>query len=128
MNPRTTVWLIGLALAAFAFIYFLEGRLREASQRANEPKRLLASFDPQSISSIEVARSNQVIRAERKDDGWYLTAPINYPAQSGGIDHWLTMVGLLPRQPVLSAAELLARPKAAAEFGIDPPPITPVLK
>src|SRR2546426_9554717 len=124
MNPRTTVWLIGLAVAAFAFIYFIEGRLREASQRAKEPKRLLAGFDPQAISSIEVARSNQVIRAERKDDGWYLTAPIYYPAQSGSIEHWLTTVGLIPRQPVLSASELLARTKAAAEFGIDPPQIT----
>ena len=119
MNPRTTWWLVTLAAGLSAFIFFYERHLGGPG-RAAQPD-LLPGFDPKSITSVEVMRSNQVIRVVRTNNLWYLASPVNYPAQPERIEQLLDTVRTLKRQALFSDAELVARNQASLPVGINPP-------
>src|SRR5687767_4509098 len=121
MNSKTTFWLCASAIALLAFIYFFERRLPSRSGAAPPTPPLLPGFDPRLIESIEFSFSNRVIRAERSNDSWHLSSPVRYPARKVALENLLSSISLLRRSPLLAPEELLARPGATAEFGIDPP-------
>ncbi len=62
MNSKTTWRLFLLAVAAFAFIYFVERRVPDSGPSGKS--RVFARITPAAVTGIEVHSSNQVIRAE----------------------------------------------------------------
>ena len=66
MNTRLTWWLVGTALALFVLLVVLERRDRTAAGADDAAAALLAGFEPIQITSLEISRSNQTIRAERR--------------------------------------------------------------
>src|SRR4029077_19472348 len=117
MNSRTTWWLVTLAVGLSAFIFFYERHLGGPG-RAAQPDLLLPGFNPKSITSVEVMRSNQVIRVVRTNNLWYLASPVSYPAQPERIEQLLETVRALNRQPLFSDAQLLALNQASIPVGI----------
>jgi hypothetical protein len=107
---------MGLALGFFLFIFFFERHFSARDQREGAGP-LLPAFHPRQITSIEIIR-NPILRVEQKDDSWFLTSPVNYPAQAARIDYVLNTIKSLKHQPLFSGAELLKRPRAESEFGI----------
>ncbi|MEO8426150.1 MAG: DUF4340 domain-containing protein [Verrucomicrobiota bacterium] len=120
MNSRTTWWLVTLAAGLCAFIFFYERHLGGPGGTA-QPDLLLPRFSPALIASIEVLRSNQVIRVVRTNNLWYLASPVSYAAQPERIEQLLETVRTLKRQALFSDAELLARDQASLPVGINPP-------
>jgi hypothetical protein len=128
MNFKTTAWLAGLATSLFLFIFLYERHLPEFDASSVAADSLLPGFDPASVWAIELTRSNRlVLRAERTNDAWTLSAPIRYPAQQTTINNLLATISLLKRRAVMTADELIGRPEAPAEFGISPPEASLVL-
>lgn len=126
MNSRITWWLLALAAGVFAFIMFVERRL--APSGSPQPVFVLPAFNPRAIVAVEIIRSNLALRAERRETGWQLTAPIQYPAQTDVIEALLARLGALPREPLFSEAELRAHPTAPMDFGTQPPRVALLLR
>ena len=120
MNPKTTWWLVGLAVALFGFIFFFE-RNRDPA-RAPRPTRILPGFTAAQVATVQVRRGNQAaVRFERTNDGWSLSAPLVYPARSSAVEALLKRLENLSPQTVISAQELSARNQTAADFGLAEP-------
>jgi hypothetical protein len=116
MNSKSTLGWLLLALGLFAYIF-----LFERHSRAPVPhRRLFPDLDPEKVTSVEILRSNNVIRAERTNGQWLLAEP-HYPAQSTAIDNWLALLGSLNQRTHITAQELLDQPGGLAAFGLDPP-------
>src|SRR5256885_205980 len=119
MNSKGTFYLTVLALGVFAYIFFFERHALDTEQRAQ--LKLFPDFDAGKVASVEILRSNSVIRVERTNDQWQLTRPIIYPAQSTVIENWLGVFHSLNRHLYISAEDLLAHPGGLAAFGLEDP-------
>ncbi len=119
MNPRTTVWLVAIALGLFGYIYFVELHSPDSAADARGPGRLLPEFDPSSVTSVEVTRTNETIRAEVINDQWHLTHP-PYPAQAAVIEAFLQGFAQLTRHQEISAKDV-ADAGGLAPFGLETP-------
>jgi hypothetical protein len=125
MNSKSTLYLTVLALGSFAYIYFFERHTLDTEQRAERAMKLFPDFDVGEVASVEIIRSNTVIRVERARDQWQMTRPIPiYPAQSTAIENWLGLFHALNRRACISAEELQAQPGGVAAFGLEEPQAT----
>lgn len=122
MNPRTTRWLLVLVVGLFVYIYYFERHSVPTSKPGVASAPLLAAFRPESVNTVEIIRSNLVIRAERVRDGWRLTTP-PYPAQRTVVEGLIEAVGRLTRRGHIKAVEILAQGGLRA-FGLEPPVAT----
>ncbi|HUL51630.1 MAG TPA: DUF4340 domain-containing protein [Candidatus Nitrosotalea sp.] len=120
MNSRTTLALLVLALGLGAYIFLVERPVHISRSRATVNAPLLTDFDPSKVTSIEILRSNIVIRVERTNGLWRLIRPESL-AQSTAIENWLTVAGAVHRRAHITAKEMLAEPGGAAGFGIENP-------
>lgn len=120
------MWLVALALGLLAYIALVERPARLAAKRAATAAPLLADLDATKVTSIEILRSNTVIRVERTNGAWRL-AQLNYPAQSSVVENWLAIAAATRRRSQIAAKELLAEPGGSAAFGMDNPAATVTL-
>jgi hypothetical protein len=118
MNSKTTWRLFFLAIAMFAFIYFID---RKAPQKAAAGKTLIfPKLAANNVTSLEIQTTNMLIKAERTNETWRLTRPF-YPAQSTPIDSFVNALTGLPKYDVISASEVSAQPGKLKDYGLEPP-------
>jgi len=124
MRWKTTWVLLLSAAVLFGFIYFVDQRL-SSSNEPPPPPSTLVSIKPEEITAIQVRRTNQfLLRADRTNQSWMITAPINYPAQSEIIEHLLKSLSELTSYTYITPQELRTGGKSVAEFGLDVPATT----
>ena len=121
MKWTNTWWLLASAAVLFAFICFFERQFPATGMPAAAASRLVL-IKPEEINAVQLRRTNQfIVRAERTNQTWNITAPINYPAQDFAIDHLLKTLASLASYTFISPEELKASQKSIAEFGLDVP-------
>src|SRR5262245_57699289 len=127
MSTKTTLWLLGLAGALFAFIFFFERH--HSPQKQYLPAPLLPGLNPAKVSAVQVRRGTQfAVRAQRTNGGWMLSAPLVYPAQASAIEGLLKELERVVPQTHLSAEELSAHQQTSAQFGFGEPTAVVVLE
>jgi hypothetical protein len=125
MNSNTTKWLVGAALALFAYIFLIEQRSEDSAQRSAQSAKIFPNFDAAKVTSFEIARTNQVtrtnqlLRVEQANDRWRLLTPF-YPAQKTGIESFLQAVSQLERRAYIAAKDLPSQPGWQSSFGLAP--------
>ena len=120
MNSRTTgIWfVIAAGLAAFIFIY-----QHYFSSVIAGPSTILPHLRADAVTSIQVIPANQLeIRVDRTNNDWFLTKPINYPAQATAVGALLDALRKLTPDLKITAAELLENKNSESEYGFDNPP------
>lgn len=123
MSWKGTWTLMGCAALLFAFIYFYEQH-RKGTAEAGPPPPLLA-LKAEDVSVIQLRRTNQfVLRVERTNEQWNLTAPLAYPAQPFAIEALLQTLANLRSHASISPEELAATKRSVAEYGLDVPRAT----
>ena len=89
------------------------------------PAILLSGLRADNVTSIQVSPAGtHQISAVRTNQGWMLTTPVAYPAQSAAIESLLAAVEKLKPTLAISAAEMDGHKNADAEFGFDDPQYT----
>ncbi len=122
MNPRTTGWLVFLALGLGAFIFFYERRTPDTEQALARAARLFPDFAPRDVTSVEIVTgANPMLALERHADRWRFRAPVPYAADAGGVEQLLSAVQGLQRRGTVPAQEVLAQTNGLAAFGLQPP-------
>jgi len=116
------------AVVLFTFIYFFERTLPSSDAPAAPPPRLV-SIQPQEVTAVQLRRTNHfVLRVERTNETWNLTAPISYPAADVAIEQLLSALAGMTSYTYISPEELKAGHKSIAEFGLDVPVATLTLQ
>jgi hypothetical protein len=124
VSPRKTLVLLVLAGTLGAFIAFVERPLRQA-RHAVEDRHIFPGLDPASIQAVDVQIAGRpVIRAERTNDAWALTRPIQQPADGHWVNVLLTNLARLHWEGRLRAAELDGRVETMQGFGLADPRAT----
>lgn len=121
MNPRSTRWLLGLALALLAFILIFERRGRATAERGASQTRLLPDLRLDAVTRLDVRRPDLSVSVVRTNGGWRLVAPVEYPAQAGAVERLLDALSRLDRRTYIAPDELPRSPAGLAEFGLDKP-------
>ncbi|MDB6023076.1 MAG: hypothetical protein JWQ04_2933 [Pedosphaera sp.] len=122
MNPKNTFMLVALVAVLCAFIFYVEPRLHTPLPG---PVKVLPDLKPGAVTSLQLLLAgNKPICAQRTNDGWQLTEPLPYPAQSQAIESLVRTAALLIPQTRISAQELKGRLTWREEFGFDNPQAT----
>lgn len=120
MNSSQTKWLVGLALALFAFIAFDELRRPSGPPPSPAAGQLVPRLRPATVTRIEVTLSNATIRAEFAAGQWRLTAPLSYPADPLLISALLEICSSRRPQVIIPAAQVKSPPTSV--FSLRKPP------
>ena len=121
MNPKQTRVLVMLALGLFAFIYFFERHLYDEKERPVAAPKLFPELAVARVTRIEIIAGTNTLRAERINDIWTLTAPVNYPAQQTAIAAFLNACRQLTTLSTIPATVLANQPRGLADYGLQPP-------
>ena len=121
MNPKHTRVLVALALGLLAFIYFYEQHLYDDKDRPALAPKLFPDLSVGKVSRIEILDGTNTLRAERANDVWILTAPVNYPAQQTAIAAFLNACSQLTTHSTIPATVLANQPRGLADYGLQPP-------
>lgn len=125
MNPKTTWFLLALALGLGSYLFLVERHNANPAQSARENSLLFPDLSPDAIDRIEITRTNHLrIRAERTGAQWRLTSPVNYPAQSSSIDNFLGALQALPKLTHITPREIAAQPNTRTALGLESPEAT----
>ncbi|MDX1952024.1 MAG: DUF4340 domain-containing protein [Verrucomicrobiota bacterium] len=127
MNTKSTWSLLLLAGALFAFIYFYERHTLDSGERALARPRLFPGLDAEEVTAVEVAGKNFILRAQRTNDSWRLTAP-RYPAQSSPIEALVREIASATEHGRVTAQQILSDTGGLKPFGLQPPHTTVTLQ
>ena len=113
----TGIW-FAIAVALFAFIFFVERHLRAP---AAGPSEILPHLELYEVTGVQILPAGALeIRADLTNGGWQLTRPVSYPAQTAAIERLLGTLQKLTAIKI-SAAELREYKNPEAELGFDNP-------
>lgn len=120
MNHRTNLALLLVAVALAAYVFVVDRRGGHAVTSHSGDTAVFPTLDAASLASVELLRSNSVVRAERTNDGWALRLPVGYPAQSLSVDRLVEHVAKMVPSGFVSAREVAAQPDGLHAFGLEP--------
>lgn len=127
MNPRSTLFLVILAVLLFGFIWFFERHQRPAGTMP-PPERALPSLRPAAVTRVQVRPQGQTeFVVERTNGVWMLTRPVVYPAVAEAIENLLTGLTQFTTDSRLTGEEVRRHAQPDKEFGFDPPVFSIVL-
>jgi hypothetical protein len=119
------IWVV-LAAGLLGFI-LVERQVKSPAQAG--PVRVVRDLRPGAVTSVQVRPKAQLeVRADRTDDGWRLTEPVNYPAQSANVDNLLKALADLSAAAYITAAELKNQPKADEDYGFTQPQASIIIR
>jgi hypothetical protein len=127
MKPRSTIFLVTLAVLLFGFIWFFERHQRSAGM-APAPDRILPGLRAEAVTRIQVRPAGRAeLLAERTNNVWMLARPVLYPAVGEAIEALVTGLGQITTESRLSGEEVRSHKQPEKEFGFDPPAFSLVL-
>lgn len=116
---KTTLMVLGIALALVAYVYFYElphGRGRDA---AKDESVAAFSFAADDVTGIVLERAGTTVRMEKRDGVWVITAPVETRAdQSVASGLASSAAGARVQRWLEADAE------RRKQFGLDPPAVT----
>jgi hypothetical protein len=120
MKTRTTLVLLVIAAAVFAYMFFYERKLpstEEAQRRAQN----IVNFSHDKIDRIVIQNGNDKIDLRRQDKKWRLEAPIKDQADSSLIENLLLNLENWQKDTTISAKEIERDKNKLNEYGLSKP-------
>lgn len=114
MNPRNTALLALVAAALGAFVWFYEVRGSERRAEAEEHAKLLfPDLEADAVTAMEiVATGGEAVRLERREGTWFLTRPLESPADDN------TVSGMVSALAQIASEGAIEEPQAAEVYGL----------
>lgn len=125
MRTKVTLILLFLNVALFFFIFRFEREWRTEQAMLEARKRV---FGPEAanIASLEIEgpAGSTPIRLERRNEGWSLTAPMEWPANEHAVQVILNQLKLLEHEASFTVADLARSGISLAEYGLESPQLS----
>ncbi|MFO1458186.1 MAG: DUF4340 domain-containing protein [Verrucomicrobiota bacterium] len=104
MNVRVT-WILFLTALAMGGYLYVTG-LKPAATAVATPGAY-APVVPAEVRSVELLRSNAVVRVERTPNGWAMVLPVRYGAQGTAVDTFLESLGKLRPRTYIPSSQIV---------------------
>ncbi|HEY1792503.1 MAG TPA: DUF4340 domain-containing protein [Opitutaceae bacterium] len=125
MRSKVTLVLLFLNVALFFFIFYFERdwRIEHASQEARH--RVLGD-EASAIRRLEVTSTapGASFTLELRGDTWFLTSPVEWPANPAAVSHILNELQGLENVTSFPTRELEKNGQKLADYGLDQPKLT----
>ncbi|HVW19877.1 MAG TPA: DUF4340 domain-containing protein [Opitutaceae bacterium] len=123
MRTKVTLVLLFLNAALFLFIFKFERRWRTDEAALHVRHRVLTT-EAADIRSIEVTGAGPSFRLEKREEGWFLTKPFDWPANPNAVSRMTNELKLLESDVSFSVSEVQKNNLSLADYGLDHPRLT----
>jgi hypothetical protein len=122
MRTKVTLVLLLLNAALFLFIFRFEGDWR-TERAALEVRRRVLGGEAADIRALRVTGPDGSFSLERRGDTWFLTQPIEWPANPHAVGRILSDLQFLEQSASFKVADLNSSSQSLADYGLDQPKI-----
>jgi hypothetical protein len=125
MRSKVTLVLLFLNVALFFFIFYFERDYR--IERASlEARRRVLGPEASDIRSLEVTGPTPAssYSLERRGDAWYLTKPVEWPANANAVGRIINDLQFLEHVTSFSTRDLEKNGQKLSDYGLDQPRLT----
>jgi hypothetical protein len=125
MRSKVTLILLFLNVALFFFIFYFERDWR-IERATNEARHRVLGVEAADIRSLEVAgpTPGSSFRLELRGDTWFLTKPVEWPANAVAVSHILSELQVLENVTSFPTRDLEKNGQKLADYGLDKPKLT----
>src|ERR1700679_308597 len=125
MRSKVTLVLLFLNVALFFFIFYFERDWR-TERASHEARRRVLGPEAANITSLEVtgATPETSYSLERRGDAWFLTKPVDWPANPNAVSHILNELQFLEHVASFSTKGLEKTGQKLADYGLEQPKMT----
>ncbi|HOO36767.1 MAG TPA: DUF4340 domain-containing protein [Deltaproteobacteria bacterium] len=121
MRLKTLLISLGILVILAGYYYYFELYQPMAEQAEKEKARQIFTLDTSDIEQISIYGAN-TISLSKKDSRWWITTPIEKPADSSAVESLLfTLAGLRTQRSLGEVSSL-------RDLGLDPPELSLVFK
>ena len=125
MRSKVTLVLLFLNVALFFFIFYFERdwRIEHASLEA---RRRVLGPEAADITSLDVTgpTPGSGFGLERRNDSWFVTRPVEWPANPNAVSGILHELQLLEHETSFSTKDLEKNGQKLSDYGLDQPKLT----
>jgi hypothetical protein len=125
MRSKVTLVLLFLNVALFFFIFYFERDWRIEHASIDARRRVLGP-EAADITALEVTGTapGAGFSIERKGDSWFLTKPIEWPANPDAVSRIINELQLLEHETSFSTKDLEKNGQKLSDYGLDQPKLT----
>lgn len=132
MRSKITLALLLLNLAVFGYLALSE-RPWSAAGRIDENRRRVLGPEAANLSALDIslaagpdadAAASRSLRLERRADTWFITAPVEWPANEFAVRRILNELQFLEHETSFLVADLPRLNQTLADYGLDQPAVT----
>ena len=120
MKSKTTLVLLVIAAAVFAYMFFYERKM-PSTEEAKRQAQNVVNFSRDKIDRIVIQNGDDKIDLRRQDNKWRLETPINDQADSSLIENLLLDLESWQKDATIPAKELEADKSKLNEYGLSKP-------
>jgi Domain of unknown function (DUF4340) len=125
MRSKVTLVLLFLNVALFFFIFYFERDWR-IERASHEARRRVLGPEAANIRTLDVAgpTPGTSFSVERRGDTWYLTKPVEWPANPNAVSRILNELQFLEHETSFSTKDLEKNGQKLADYGLEQPKMT----
>jgi hypothetical protein len=125
MRSKVTLVLLFLNVALFFFIFYFE-RDWKIERSSLDARHRVLGVEAADIRRLEVTGTTPgtSYTLERRGDAWFLTSPVEWPANPVAVSHILNELQVLENVTSFSTRELQKNGQKLADYGLDQPKLT----
>lgn len=124
MRTKVTLVLLFLNVVLFSYVFYYERPLR-TELAARELRRAVLPPEVAGMSAFtRTLADGTEVRAEKRGEGWWLTAPYDWPANPNAISRIHHELQFLRNETKFRVADLGATGLSLADYGLERPALT----
>jgi hypothetical protein len=123
MRTKVTLVLLFLNVALFFFIFRFEGDWR-TERAALEVRRRVLGVEAADIRSLTVTGPGGAFSLERRGDTWFLTQPLEWPANPQAVARIVNDLQFLEQSASFTVGDLEKNNQSLADYGLEQPRMT----
>lgn len=123
MRTKVTLVLVFLNVALFFFIFRFERRWRTEDSWKESRRRVLGA-EAADIRTLTITGSNRDLALTKRGDGWFITKPIEWPANPNAVSRIINDLQFLEHETSFNVSDLAKNGQSLADYGLDHPKLT----
>jgi Domain of unknown function (DUF4340) len=120
MNWRTTLILVTVVLAVFAYIRFFEMK-QPSTEEARRQAQNVVNFDRNKIDGVIIQNGDEKVEIRRRDNKWRLETPIKDQADGALVENLLSDLETWQKEGTIPAKDIEADKSKLNEYGLNRP-------
>lgn len=125
MRSKVTLVLLFLNVALFFYIFYFEQGF-SVEHTSQEARRRVLGPEAADIHELEVIGTGpgSSYSLERRDETWYLTKPVEWPANPNAVSRIINELQLLEHETSFGTRDLEKNGQKLSDYGLDQPKLT----